>query len=222
MTRYHLNPDTGIPGRCSAINSCPFGDLSRDHYNTREEALKAYESKMVFKTLPPKTTTKSTPEAFTYEKGEISVGKLPADVIISKSEAELPAGNYWFGDPCYAAGKDDKAWQEWVAVASEASNDFSDPVSGASLGEYPVVAANTLYGDGLYLGSDGFSYGVDAGCLSPVPGPLLEKMGIDKSELDGLGTWINVTEPTKLKNSDGIITFGSLTIDTAGNNEENY
>lgn len=44
MARYHFNPYTGDPGKCSAKKRCPFGDSETEHFATSEEATKAYEA----------------------------------------------------------------------------------------------------------------------------------------------------------------------------------
>lgn len=41
---FHINPQTGEPGRCKAMVNCPFGDLQQDHYATAEDARRAYET----------------------------------------------------------------------------------------------------------------------------------------------------------------------------------
>lgn len=46
MTKFHINPTTGNANKCSATKQCPFGDLDADHYATKDEAARAYESKM--------------------------------------------------------------------------------------------------------------------------------------------------------------------------------
>ncbi len=44
MTKYHLNPQTGNPGKCSAEQgNCPFGD-PLEHYDFPAEARKSFES----------------------------------------------------------------------------------------------------------------------------------------------------------------------------------
>lgn len=51
--KYHINPDTGRAGQCSAtVRGCKFsvGDLIPEHYDTKEDAKKAYEKKMKSKT----------------------------------------------------------------------------------------------------------------------------------------------------------------------------
>lgn len=42
--RYHFNNITGRVGKCRAKKKCPFGDMDKDHYNTKEEAAKAFEN----------------------------------------------------------------------------------------------------------------------------------------------------------------------------------
>jgi hypothetical protein len=46
MARYHVNPQTGNPGICKATQSCPFGDLTKDHFPSREKASRSYETRM--------------------------------------------------------------------------------------------------------------------------------------------------------------------------------
>lgn len=40
MAKFHVNPDTGVPGVCRAKKKCRFGDDS-EHYATRDEAVLA-------------------------------------------------------------------------------------------------------------------------------------------------------------------------------------
>lgn len=42
--RYHVNPDTGNPNKCSAVKQCPFGG-EESHFETKAEASANYESK---------------------------------------------------------------------------------------------------------------------------------------------------------------------------------
>lgn len=46
MSKFHINPETGNPGSCTAVFKCPFGDMDADHYPTPEIARVAYEIKM--------------------------------------------------------------------------------------------------------------------------------------------------------------------------------
>lgn len=53
MAKYHINPRTGGVSACGAKIKCPFGDLEKEHYPTREGAEQAYEARMRGETLPP-------------------------------------------------------------------------------------------------------------------------------------------------------------------------
>lgn len=43
MARWHVNPETGKPGKCEASFRCPFGGDFNGHSDTRKEAMKVYE-----------------------------------------------------------------------------------------------------------------------------------------------------------------------------------
>ena len=197
MPRYHLNSATGEPGRCEAMVSCPYGDLESEHYDSPEAARRAYEGKQE--------------ASFPRQEG---VAPLPAGVIVDSHTAAVAAGRYWFGDPCYALGADKSLWREWVAASAEASHDFQEPVSGASYRGFPVVAASTLYGDGTYSGSDGFSYPVDSGSLGVVPAALLEELQVEPNKSDTLGTWVDLQEKDLLSEENGVIRFGDILVST--------
>lgn len=41
--KWHINPETGKPGRCAAVYQCRFGASEEEHYSNREDAQEAYE-----------------------------------------------------------------------------------------------------------------------------------------------------------------------------------
>lgn len=47
MSRYHINPQTGMPGICRATKACPFGHMETDHYPTATAARAAFEASAV-------------------------------------------------------------------------------------------------------------------------------------------------------------------------------
>lgn len=53
-TRFHINLETGEPGRCKAMFNCPFGDFELDHFDSAEDARKAYENIMESETFAAK------------------------------------------------------------------------------------------------------------------------------------------------------------------------
>jgi hypothetical protein len=86
--------------------------------------------------------------------------------VAGRTVVTMPAGDYWVGDPCYAVADD--RWSEWCEEAYE--NDPGDTVVMlAGVDGWPVLGINTSYGDGVYGGSDGERYPVDAGLIGCVP-----------------------------------------------------
>lgn len=51
MAKYHVNPKTGRPSACGAVNRCPFGNED-SHYPSREEAQAAYEKQQRTREVP--------------------------------------------------------------------------------------------------------------------------------------------------------------------------
>lgn len=43
MAKWHVNPETGVAGKCSAVYSCPFGSELGGHADTKKAAAKMYE-----------------------------------------------------------------------------------------------------------------------------------------------------------------------------------
>lgn len=210
MARYHVNPETGEPGVCKSETACRFGSEAA-HYQTEGDARQAYEASMVEQEF----------RKISFKPGEIEVASLDPGLVLAPDHARLPAGTYFIGDPCYSAGQDDQAWQEWVRVAEEDSRGFTDPMAGASFNGFPVLGVNTMYGDGGYPASNGFTYSVDAGMVGAVPEELIDKMGIERSSLDDLGTWETFTEDFDLTyGEDGTIAIGWVAIYTGADELE--
>jgi hypothetical protein len=77
---------------------------------------------------------------------------------------KMPAGTYWVGDPCYAVP--DNRWMEWLEAA-DYMNERRFLL--AELDGHAVLGVGTAWGDGVYRGSDGNFYPVDAGLIGVVP-----------------------------------------------------
>lgn len=54
MDRFHVNPETGTPTKCSAEIKCKFSETS-GHYDSKDEARAAYEASMGLEETLPKT-----------------------------------------------------------------------------------------------------------------------------------------------------------------------
>ena len=85
----------------------------------------------------------------------------------------LPAGEYWIGDPCYVI----EPHSVWLELVDEFYGDRReidhDEVRIVEYKGQRMVWSPTDYGDGVYYGSNGYSYGVDAGLLGVVPTELI-------------------------------------------------
>jgi len=110
----------------------------------------------------------------------------------------VPAGKYWLCDPCYACPKE--RWHELL----ESSDYFSQ---AGHLDGVAVYGFSTAYGDGVYVGSDGEEYPVDAGLIGLTPIVLCEEKPFG-------ATFVEFHSPTLCRDDGGVLHFGSITIDT--------
>ena len=94
-----------------------------------------------------------------------------------------PAGDYYVGDPCYAASHDTQTWSEY----GEDSRWFQDSILAYNADRTKwCVGVGTTYGDGVYTSEDvDFAFGVDAGLLGVVP--------VASAEDNALGSMLRVT-----------------------------
>lgn len=195
MTAYHILPGASLPQRCEDPATCVDRVPEECHYKNREEA---------FAALP----------LLAEAEPEVEVAPLPEGFIVGTTASFSP-GHYWLGDPSYVGAQDGKLWDEWVRIAGDSSEGFTDPLAGALYLGFPLVGADTLYGDGLFTGTDGLSYPVDGGMIGPVPLELIEALELDRDRLHALGSWVEISEPTLLtREDDGTITFGTISIAT--------
>lgn len=207
---FHVNT-AGNAGECRAQKGgCPFGSAD-EHFATADQAREHFEKNMAAETL--KTKKPAGPRfkvKGSFDLGEIKVEPLPKEMR-NHEKIVLPAGRYFVGDPCYTAGKDDKAWQDWCSTA-----DFgSDDVMAATFNGLPVVGLHTAYGDGVYYDNEGREYGVDAGLIGAVPEELIKKMNISDEDLKGSGHWVDVDgQFTMQQESGGMLSIGTVRIDT--------
>lgn len=73
----------------------------------------------------------------------------------------LPSGTYYIGDPCYVFNNE--TWDEVLETTNYFSNHGVHELDGKSF-----CGASTMYGDGVYVGSDSNTYPVDAGLIGAV------------------------------------------------------
>lgn len=192
--RYHISPRTGAPAWCTAKVRCPFGDMVKDHFSSKEEARAAYEERMSAQALP------------SFERGRVHVTPLPPGMKQSPTSFVVPPGVYVVGDPVYTAGVDEKAWGDWEA-AIEGEKASQDKALGASFNGYPVLALATA-GEGIYHDSMGRAYSSRSGYLGLIPISLAKQMGLSTVEVEDDGYLITFNETSKVEWDKGTLYFG--------------
>lgn len=129
--------------------------------------------------------------------------------------ATLPAGTYLIGDPCYFVPND--LWYEYIR-ANGGGVDIEGLTVQLSDGRL-VAAQGTAFGDGVYKGSDGFEYVVDAGMIGAV-----QALEGEEAKPEGyrfaLGTKVTFDREFTVSYEDGTITIGHITIPTSGDGSE--
>jgi hypothetical protein len=134
----------------------------------------------------------------------------------SKFKHEFPAGKYWIGDICYCLP--DKMYDKIFGGQDYESGLYKHKDGGF------FFLDNTAYGDGLYMGSDGFEYGVDAGIIGIVSEELVSEKYAN-GPLEG-GKIHEFKHPFTCKFGGGKFRFRSysknLTINTEGEDDDDY
>ena len=132
----------------------------------------------------------------------------------------LPAGTYYIGDPCYAFNG---RWGEFLdSVDSCIAEAFAGPAGIPALdpdapkpSRLPrdrAVVFPTTYGDGVYSGSNGVPYPVDAGILAAVPTDMADH--VPEPGCGSVETFAEDFE-CRVDSRTGVIQFGHIIIHTA-------
>ena len=101
--------------------------------------------------------------------------------------ASLAPGKYFIGDICYAL-EDDTYSQIWGDKFQYEDGCYED---------FGFAVAGTMYGDGCYNGTDGVSYGVDAGVLGITN--ISKQQRYDDDKLNRLGKIVDVKESISME-----------------------
>lgn len=84
MSRIHINPVTGNPGECSAVEgNCPFGG-DENHFGSKEEARDHYARIMEDQTIPASTMRDAVRENL--------IAKAEVHALTSQGNEAEPAG----------------------------------------------------------------------------------------------------------------------------------
>lgn len=128
--------------------------------------------------------------------------------------AELKAGQYWIGDPCYVFPNDGPMKDKWDEIL--AASDFFEKEMPAEIdnGKIQVWASFTAYGDGCYLSNMGDEFPVDAGLIGIVPLETIEYLGRADNNLNKLGLFVTFHEDFTIHAEAGRFRFCDIIIDT--------
>jgi hypothetical protein len=125
-----------------------------------------------------------------------------------------PAGTYYIGDICYFLK--DELYDGVFGGKGYESGLYTRKSDGAFF-----MVDNTSWGDGCYIGSDRFEYGVDAGII----GIVSRSLGPEKDQDMYGGKFHTFRDPVEIKFGDGVFRFKShwnyLVIDTSDENRYN-
>lgn len=132
---------------------------------------------------------------------------------LTSTKIEIPAGKYWLGDPCYVIESDD--WSK-VCEAFFADENQGKSVVQVDLGNGNlVVLCNTAWGDGEFRSSKGHILPVDSGTIGLVSQAYDPEF---KSNFD-LMSLVEFPVDTTVDNFGGIMYFGTIRVDTKGEEE---
>ena len=128
----------------------------------------------------------------------------------------MKPGIYWIGDLCYVMHDE---WEECFDLFFSGHTDH-----GCNEGEFTLkdgrkfASYNTAYGDGEYKDTDGQRYGVDSGSIGCIRIEDINWKNMDNNE--DLGHAVYFPKDFETSYNDGVITFGHVSIDTKGTDEE--
>jgi hypothetical protein len=156
MSKYHINPRTGNPGICRAIKVCPFGDLEKAHYSSKEEAREAYETEMKLDMLVASTVSKadlnwkSHPcnDDYDLQALLISDWDLPIESFAFRAlEIPLEELRGWISDPeSYLMDGNEDQYNQVVGMADDYENGEELP---------PTTVSRPPWSGGRWQVSDG-------------------------------------------------------------------
>jgi hypothetical protein len=123
----------------------------------------------------------------------------------------MPSGTYYIGDLCYVMKPE---WEEFCDITIEGY--------GCKDGEFALkdgrrfATYGTLYGDGTYRSNIGSRHSVDAGLIGCIRVEDIKDPSATMQQMRDLGTIVDFDEPFETSESEGVICFGIVEIDTGG------
>lgn len=127
----------------------------------------------------------------------------------------LPSGEYILGDPCYLFPEE--VWENLLA-----SKYSVDEGIFATVGDFPVIAFNAAYGDGMYYDQTQLvKIPVDSGLIGVFPFSLVDLLSfhyqeerLEADEWENNYFWIDSMREFEVYDDGGVLHFGEIVIDT--------
>lgn len=125
------------------------------------------------------------------------------------------AGTYYVGDLCYVMHPE---WDEFcdITMANWAQFKGERVIDGefALKDGRQFATYVTLYGDGMYCSNIGTEHSVDAGLIGCIRIEDIRDPVATVAHMKGLGAIITFDQPFETSESDGVIRFGHVEINT--------
>ena len=122
-----------------------------------------------------------------------------------KLERKMKAGKYYIGDPGYLF--DDKTWEE-IGVLT----DYFNKSGIFNYKGFEFAGGHTAGGDGEFIDSKGYLYGVDAGCLACLPIKMM--LLCDVAPPTGSFRIVKFQHEFEVLIKEGVFKFGHVRINT--------
>ena len=129
----------------------------------------------------------------------------------------MPAGRYYVGDLCYVMHPE---WKECCDLFFPYVP--GQPEGRGRDGEFTLADGRrfanfgTAYGDGTYRSSIGTDHSVDSGSIGCIRVEDIRDMEYTPEVQAELGAFIDFPEPFEVSSDQGLLIFGHVQIETAG------
>lgn len=117
---------------------------------------------------------------------------------------KMKAGVYYVGDPCYVYGQEHDEWLNFLNKGVWQVDNEPFKYKG-----FTCFCGCAKWGDGQYVGSDGFLYLPDTGMIGAIPVDM-----VDKPYCSDFSKIVTFEEDFDCYVEDGVISIGHITIDT--------
>ena len=125
----------------------------------------------------------------------------------------MPAGKYYVGDLCYVMHPE---WDEFCDLTIRGERCLEGEFALADGRRFATLSK--AYGDGTYRSNINTFHSVDSGSIGCIR--VEDIRDNTYSDIERLGAIVEFTEPFEVSTDYGLLKFGHVLIETAGDEEE--